>query len=81
MKKTKLQWLETEYCGSADETIQPVLVNGVLFYTMFDRHGFNYVFPSIYAIHLHLSGVSNQYIFTCGSEKDLIEYLEKMDKI
>ena len=76
MEKTKLKWFETEYCGRADETIQPVLVGDTLYYTLFDRHGFNYVFTSIYAVIRHLLGDANQYEFTCGYEKELIEYLE-----
>ena len=31
MKKNEIKWFDTEYCGSADETVQPVLVNGKLF--------------------------------------------------
>lgn len=76
MAKNTLKWLETEYCGTADATIQPVLVNGIILYTLFDNKGFNYVFTTIYAIHLHWLGYVNQYEFTCGSEEDLIEYLE-----
>jgi hypothetical protein len=76
MAKNTLKWLETEYCGRADETIQPVLVGDTLYYTLFDRHGFNYVFSTIYAVTRHLLGDVNQYEFTCGSEEDLIEYLE-----
>ena len=76
MKKTKLKWLDTEYCGRPDETIQPVLVGDVLYYTLFDRQGFNYVFSSIYAVIRHLLGDVNQYEFTCASEEILIEYLE-----
>ena len=53
-----------------------VLVNDTVLYTLYDNKGFNYVFTTIYAIHLHWSGLVNQYEFTCGSEEDLIEYLE-----
>lgn len=81
MAKNTLHWLDKECCGSrTDETIQPVLIstdlNDFLFYTLSDRRGFYYVFNTIYDIHLHWSGLVNQYEFTCGSEKDLIEYLE-----
>ena len=76
MAKNTLKWLDTEYCGTADTTIQPVLVNDTILYTLYDNKGFNYVFTTIYAIHLHWSGYANQYEFTCGSEEDLIEYLE-----
>ena len=77
--RNKLKWLDTEYCGNADETIQPVLVNGTLLYTMFDRRGFNYVFTTVHAIHLHWSGVCDQYEFTCESEEDLVGYLEERE--
>lgn len=76
MAKNTLRWLDTEYCGTADTTIQPVLVNDTILYTLYDNKGFNYVFATIYAIHLHWSGLVNQYEFTCESEEDLIEYLE-----
>lgn len=76
MAKNTLKWLDTEYCGRADETIQPVLVNDTILYTLYDNKGFNYVFSTIYAIHLHWSGLVNQYEFTCGSEEELVEYLE-----
>ena len=77
MAKNTLKWLDTEYCGRADASIQPVLINdAVILYTLFDNKGYNYVFSSIYAISLYWSGVANQYEFTCESEKDLIEYLE-----
>ena len=81
MEKNKLTWLETEYCGRPDETIQPVLVNdNIVLYTMFDRHGFNYVFATIHAIHLHWSGLVNQYVFTSGNEEDMIEFLENYEE-
>ena len=77
MTKNTLKWLETEYCGRADVSIQPVLINDVvILYTLFDNKGYNYVFSSIYAIHLYLSGHGGRYAFTCESEEDLIEYLE-----
>ena len=34
--KNTLKWLEVEYCGKADESIQPVLVNDTLLYVLFD---------------------------------------------
>ena len=53
MAKNTLKWLETEYCGRADASIQPVLINdAVILYTLFDNKGYNYVFSSIYAIYL-----------------------------
>lgn len=76
MAKNTLKWLDTEYCGTADTTIQPVLVNGTVLYTLFDKNGNNLVFTTIYAIHLYWSGFVNQYEFACQNEEDLIKYLE-----
>lgn len=76
MAKNTLKWLDTEYCGKADTTIQPVLVNGILLYALFDKNGYNYVFNTIYAIHLYWSGFVNQYEFACEKEEDLIKFLE-----
>ena len=42
MKKNEIKWLDTEYCGSADETVQPVLVNGRVFYCLYDKRGYQY---------------------------------------
>lgn len=74
--KNELKWFDVEYCGDGDENIQPVLVNDTILYVLYDKKGTNYVFATVYAIHLHWSGLVNQYEFTCGSEEDLIEYLE-----
>lgn len=71
----EIKWLDTEYCGSASATVQPVLVNGVLYYTLYAK-GYHYVFVSVYAIHLHWSGVNNAYMFTCEREGQLEEYLK-----
>lgn len=76
MKKNEIKWLDTEYCGSADETVQPVIVNGRVFYCLYDKRGYQYLFATIYELHLHWSGVSQQYIFTCESEEELNKYLE-----
>ena len=76
MKKNEIKWLETEYCGSADETVQPVLVNGRVFYCLYDKRGYHYVFSTIYELHLHWSGANRQYIFTCENEQELNNYLE-----
>ena len=75
MAKNKIKWLKTEYAGGADETIQLVLVNKIPFYVYF-YNGYYYVFASIYSIHLYWSGVNGNYLFTCETEADLIEYLE-----
>lgn len=39
MAKNTLKWLDTEYCGTADTTIQPVLVNDTILYTLYDNKG------------------------------------------
>lgn len=77
-KKNEIQWLDTEWCDRADETIQPVLVNGTVYYTMYDRRGYNYVFSTIWKIHLFWSGIDGQYLFTCETEEELTEYLEQI---
>ncbi len=71
----KLKWLDIE-AGGANVSVQPVLVGEDLFYVLFDATGMNYVFYSIYALHLHWSGVENCYCFSCGSEDELVEYLK-----
>ena len=76
MKKNEIKWLDCEYCGSADETVQPVIVNGRVFYCLYDKRGYQYLFATIYELHLHWSGANQQYIFTCESEQELINYLE-----
>ena len=76
MKKNKIKWLDTEYCGSENETVQPVLVNGKIFYCLYNKRGRQYLFPTIYELHLHWAGLSGQEIFTCESEDELIKYLE-----
>lgn len=71
----KIKWLETEYCGSATGSrVQPALVDGFLFYVLF-KNGHNYVFDTIYQLHLYLSGYDGQYAYTCESEEQLEEYL------
>lgn len=75
----RLKWLDTEYCGRPDETVQPVLVDDTLYYTLFDRRGYNYVFSTFYGLHLYLSGSDGQYYcFTSESEDEMIEYLENL---
>ena len=74
----RLKWLDTEYCGRPDETIQPVMVDDTLYYTLFDRRGYHYVFPSIYRLYLHLEGENTQYDFTSDNEDEMIKYLAKL---
>lgn len=76
---TKIKWLDTEYCGSADETVQPVLINGSVWYTYYSSHGYQYLFATIYQLHLHWSGVSNQYFAVCETEEELNALIEKLE--
>jgi len=76
MEKTKLTWFDTEYCGRADITLQPVLANGTLYYTLFDNHGYNMVFTAIWQVFEYLQGNSARFEFVCESESELIKYLE-----
>ena len=79
MKKNKITWIETEYTERPDETIQPVLINNLIVkYVLLDPHGYNYVFTTILAIHLHWSGVSGMYDFTSDREEDVINFLENL---
>ena len=71
---TKVKWLETEYCGSANDTVQSVLVGDTLLYVLFAK-GYNYVFDTIYQLHLYWNGAGGQYRYTCESEKALELYL------
>lgn len=73
--KNNVEWFDTEWCDRADETIQPVSVNGTLFYVLFDRRGYNYVFSTIYKLHLFFSGIDNTYIFTCDDEETLNKFI------
>lgn len=74
----KIKWLETEYCGSASATVQPVLINGeALLYVLFEG-GYHYVFDTIYQLHLYWSGLSGQYRYTCETEEQLEEYLKNI---
>lgn len=76
MEKNEIKWLETEYCGGSDETVQPVLVNGRIYYSLRDKRGNHYLFATVYELHLHWSGVSGEYIYTCESEQELDNYIE-----
>ena len=73
-----IMWLDTEYCGRADETIQLVLVDGVLFYTLFDRHGYQKVFKSFYSLYKHLNGEASTPDFESEDEVEMINYLENL---
>ena len=74
----KLQWLTTEYCGCASETVQPCLVDGVVLYVLYGN-GYHYVFDTIYQLHLYWSGISSQYRYTCETEEELENYLKNIN--
>lgn len=77
--KNDIDWFDTEWCDRADETIQPVSVNGTLLYVLFDRRGYNYVFLTIYKLHLFFSGIDNTYMFTCDNEEELNKFLSELE--
>ena len=73
-----IKWLDTEYCGSASETVQPVLINGeALLYVLFAK-GYHYVFDTIYQLLLYWCGISSQYRYTCETEEELENYLKNI---
>lgn len=73
-----IKWLDTEYCSSASETVQPVLIDdNMLLYVLFAK-GYNYVFETIYNLHLHWSGFNSQYMYTCETEEQLEKYLKNV---
>ena len=76
--KNYIDLIDTEWCDRADETIQPVSVNGTLFYVLFDRRGYNYVFSTIYKLHVFFSGIDNTYMFTCDNEEELNKFLSEL---
>ncbi len=75
--KNRIKWLDVEYCDRSDETVQPVLINDTAYYVLFDRRGYNYVFATIWQVHLFWSGFAGQYMFTTDNEKELVKYLEE----
>ena len=76
MEKKEIKWLDCEYCGSDNERVQPVLVNGRIYYCLYNKRGHQYLFATIYELHLHWMGLKEQYFFTCESEEELNKYLE-----
>ena len=76
MAKNRLKWLDTEYFR-ADETLQPVLVNNnTIYYTLFNRHGYNYVFPSVWAVMEYAEKGTDSYLGTFETEEEMIDYLK-----
>ena len=74
---SKIKWLDTEYIRN-DLTVQPVLVDETLWYTVFDSNGYNFLFNTFLGLYKFL--VMGKYedgnIFE--SEEDMIKYLEKL---
>ena len=77
MKKNKLTWLETEYVRN-DITFQPVLVNGTLWYTVFDNHGYHNVFSTMIGLHMYLNGDTDGRSECFDTEDEMIKYLEEL---
>ena len=74
----KIHWLDTEYCGSASETIQPCMVGGTVLYVLYAK-GYHYVFDTIYRVHLFWNGIGGQYRYTCETEEELENYLKNIE--
>ena len=71
----ELKWLDTEYMR-ADLTVQPVLVSGTLWYTVFDNHGYNLVFNTLLGLYEWLNGNGCEEGNCFETEDEMIEYLE-----
>ena len=76
--KNELIWLDTEYIRN-DITMQPVLVNDTLWYTLFDSHGYNHLFSTLkglmdYVCYENNWGTGIQF----DTEDDMIKYLEEI---
>lgn len=76
-KKNKLTWLDTEYIKN-DLTLQPVLVNKTILYTLFDTHGYNYVFYSVRQVMDYLNDGKQEYAGTFESEDEMVEFLKNI---
>lgn len=77
MEKNELTWLETEYFR-ADFTVQPVLVNGKLWYTVFDNHGYNYLFDTFFGLYEYLRYGKQEEGNCFEDEEEMIKYLEEL---
>ena len=71
-----MEWLATEYVRN-DITMQPVLVNGELWYTLFDRHEMNLMFDTFLGLYEYLTSGKCEEGNYFESEDKMIEYLEK----
>lgn len=77
MNKNELTWLETEYIRN-DITVQPVLVNGVLWYTVFDNHGYNFLFDTFLGLYEYLKDDKYEEGNCFETEDEMIKYLEEV---
>ena len=77
MKKNELTWFETEYIRN-DITMQPVLVNKTLWYTVFDNHGYSIVFETFLGLYEWLRDGNLEKGECFGTEDEMIKYLEEV---
>lgn len=77
VKKNELTWLETEYFRN-DITFQPVLVNGELWYTVFDNHGYTMLFDTFLGLYEYLKDGKHEEGNCFEDEDDMIKYLEEV---
>jgi len=73
----KLKWFATEYIRN-DITMQPVLVKGELWYTLFDNHGTNLLFDTFLGLYEYLTDGVCEEEDCFESEEKMIEYLENL---
>ena len=71
----KLEWLETEYIRN-DLTMQPVLVEGELWYTVFDNHGYNWLFDTFLGLYEYLTSGKCEEGNCFESEDEMVKYIE-----
>ena len=74
---SKIKWLDTEYIRN-DLTMQPVLVDETLWYTVFDSNGYNFLFSTFLGLYEFLVIGKHEDGNIFESEEDMIKYLEKL---
>ena len=72
-------WLETEYLGKADETIQTVIVGEDVVYVHF-YNGYYSLIAGVNNLVAYLSGENYTRFFCTDSEEKLIEEIEKLER-
>ena len=77
--KNELKWLDTEYIRN-DLTMQPVLVNGLLWYTIFDNHGYNLLFSTFLGLYEYLKDGKHEEGNCFDTEEEMIEFLEEVEQ-